>query len=79
MAIGEVLDDELGNPLELSSLQVRDRSEENWLRSVVYDDDNNPVATPDEISWKIFGGGLESLVYDLARFGLGLIDGLNHV
>ncbi|MFK7800761.1 MAG: serine hydrolase [Anaerolineae bacterium] len=73
-SIGDIIEDELAAPFGLGSLQVENRSDGNWQRATLYNDDNAEV-TPDNISWKVLGGGLESSVYDLARLGNKVLNG----
>ncbi len=72
--IADVLDNLLGNGLGLPTLRAENRSEDSDFRSVLYHTDNSP-ATPDNISWKVLGGGIESSSYDLARFAAMLMSG----
>lgn len=48
------------------------------IYSITLDSNNRRVdteVTPDDISWKTLGGGLESSTYDLTRFGMKLLNG----
>lgn len=73
-AIGDVIENELTFGAGLPSLRVEDRSESNYYRTELYNNDNSK-ATPDNISWKVLGGGLEASAYDMVRFGSKLIAG----
>ncbi|MCH2131462.1 MAG: serine hydrolase, partial [Pirellulaceae bacterium] len=73
-AIDDVLYNELGSGLGLTTLKAEDRSVSNEFRTKLYNT-NNTEASPDNISWKILGGGVEASAYDLARFSSMLIGG----
>jgi hypothetical protein len=77
-ATGEPIDDVLfgvlGSGLELPTLKAEDRSVANDFRTTLYNT-NNTEATPDNISWKILGGGVEASAYDLVRFSSMLMGG----
>jgi CubicO group peptidase (beta-lactamase class C family) len=59
---------QITTPFGLDTLRPEDRTTGTVRRTTLYNDDNTE-ATPDQISWKVLGGGLESSVEDLARFG----------
>ncbi|WP_162907936.1 serine hydrolase [Allorhizocola rhizosphaerae] len=65
---------ELTAPFKLGTLRPEDIDDTSVNRSKLYNT-NNSEATPDEISWKVCGGGLESSVSDLADFGRKVLDG----
>jgi CubicO group peptidase (beta-lactamase class C family) len=71
--IAEIVDDELTTPYALNTLRVEDRSIPNAKRATIYNTTNQEV-TADDLSWKVLGGGLESSAYDLARFGIKLLN-----
>jgi CubicO group peptidase (beta-lactamase class C family) len=71
--IGEVFDTYLRDPFSLNSLRPEDRSVPNPFRATLYNSENDEV-TPDNLSWKVLGGGLETSAYDLARLGIGLLN-----
>lgn len=73
-AIDDVLFSELGSGLGLPTLKAEDRSVANEYRTTLYNT-NNTEATPDNISWKILGGGVEASAYDLVRFSSMLMGG----
>jgi hypothetical protein len=67
--------DEISNPNGLSTLRCEDRSTPKYDRSEVYFVDSNgdlQTWTPDNLSWKYAGGGMEASAYDLMRFGVKL-------
>jgi CubicO group peptidase (beta-lactamase class C family) len=66
--VATLVRDEITTPFGLDTLQPEDRTTGTVRRTTLYEDDNDE-ATPDQISWKVLGGGLESSVEDLARFG----------
>lgn len=72
--ISDIIQSQLQVPYNLNSLRPEDRSIRNQNRATLYNLNNNEV-TADDLSWKVLGGGLESSVYDLARFGNRLING----
>lgn len=61
----------------LPTLRVENRQIFNANRSQLYTwkDGGNVEVTPDHISWKVLGGGLEASALDMARFGMKLMDG----
>ncbi|HSR34451.1 MAG TPA: serine hydrolase domain-containing protein, partial [Anaerolineae bacterium] len=71
--IASIVNDYLAAPHNLSTLRVEDRGDANPNRSLLYKDGQE--VTPDDLTWKVLGGGLESSAYDLARFGIMLLDG----
>lgn len=80
--VGELVGDLLAEPHGLATLAAEDRSVNRPERVTLYrlkDPENaasgNLKATPDEISWKVLGGGLECSAIDLLRFGIRLCDG----
>ena len=73
-SISTLIEDELSVPFGLSTLQVEDRDDGDANRTTLYDKNNNEVSA-DNISWKVLGGGLEASAYDLARFGMKMING----
>ncbi len=72
--IGAVLDDHLIDPFGLNTLRLEDRDTPNKFRATLYDTDNDETSA-DDLSWKVLGGGLEASGYDLARFGIKLVNG----
>lgn len=69
--IPQLLQSEITGPLELGSLRVPYATATlpaNADRAVPYND-NGPAGSYTDSSWKILGGGMESHVVDLARFG----------
>jgi CubicO group peptidase (beta-lactamase class C family) len=72
--IGDIVFNEITTPFNLGSLRMEERSIPNPYRATLYTDLTSEV-TPDDQSWKVLGGGLESSPYDLARFGIKLING----
>lgn len=67
----ELLDNEIFRPHGLSSMRVQyasSRLPANGERAVPYTNSNNATNYTNS-SWKVFGGGIESNVVDLARFG----------
>jgi CubicO group peptidase (beta-lactamase class C family) len=71
--ISDIVDDELTTPYSLNTLRVEDRSIPNAKRATLYSTSNEEV-TADDLSWKVLGGGLEASAYDLARFGIKLLN-----
>jgi CubicO group peptidase (beta-lactamase class C family) len=64
----------LTDPFNLDTLRIEGRHQPDPYRSTLYDTDNDEVAA-DDLSWKVLGGGLESSAYDLARFGMQVMQG----
>jgi CubicO group peptidase (beta-lactamase class C family) len=75
--IAEILNDRLSAPFNLPTLQAEDRSIPHAQRATLYQGSNSgPVTvTPDNISWKVLGGGCEVSAFDYARFGMKLVNG----
>lgn len=77
--ISSLILSEITNQYELSTLRPQFTTNQlsaNYERSVAYDDGS--LSSPIEYknnSWKMTGGGLESNVIDLARFGWLVLDG----
>jgi CubicO group peptidase (beta-lactamase class C family) len=71
--IDELVLDELTDPFELGTLRPEDMDDTSVRRTLLYDSANNPITDPDEVSWKVLGGGMESSVRDLASFADELI------
>ncbi|MGW8251992.1 MAG: serine hydrolase, partial [Anaerolineales bacterium] len=72
-SIWSLVDDELRIPYNLNTLRVEDRSVPNAKRATIYSTSNQEVSA-DDLSWKVLGGGLEASAYDLARFGIKLLN-----
>ncbi len=72
-SIRAIVEDELSVPFNLPTLQMEDRSDGDANRTRLYGT-NNAETTPDDISWKVLGGGLEASAYDLVRFGMKILD-----
>jgi CubicO group peptidase (beta-lactamase class C family) len=73
-AIPYILEDYLQSPYNLKTLRAEDRSLLNPKRSLLYKVDDKEAPSND-LSWKVLGGGMESSAYDLARFGVQVMDG----
>jgi CubicO group peptidase (beta-lactamase class C family) len=69
--IGELVDERLTDAHGLRSLGLGDPGAPN--ASLLYDSDTNEEFDPDDLSWKTCGGGLQSSVADMGRFGLRLL------
>ncbi|MEL7512711.1 MAG: serine hydrolase, partial [Cyanobacteria bacterium J06554_3] len=75
----QLLDQELTQGLGLSTLRVENRAQGNANRATLYQTKSNvnqasTAATPDNVSWKQPGGGLEASSVDVARFGQAILD-----
>lgn len=68
--IADIFESEFTQRYGLGTLRPEDRSVSNANRATLYDwtGSFNAVATPDNISWKVLGGGLESTASDYASF-----------
>lgn len=73
-SIATIVDSKITTPFGLSSLNVEDRSVPNAKRATLYNTSNQEVSA-DDLSWKVLGGGLEASAYDLARFGMRILNG----
>ncbi len=81
--IGQLIDEHITQPFGLTSMGMEVRTDGAEHRAPLYDADNNrlkewedgepPEANlrdyVDSNSWSVLGGGIESNVYDLARYG----------
>lgn len=72
--IAQVIDEQITRGLNLPSLQAENRSQPDPFRANIYDNSQTELL-PDNISWKILGGGLEASAYDLAKFSSELMAG----
>ncbi|WJK36419.1 serine hydrolase domain-containing protein [Solwaraspora sp. WMMA2065] len=72
--VGELTESELTAAFNLGTLRPENLSDTSVRRSTFYDGANDEYGG-DEVSWKVLGGGMESSVADLARFGDKLIGG----
>jgi CubicO group peptidase (beta-lactamase class C family) len=80
--VGTLLEEHLAGPCQLATLKIEDRSLDVPERVTLYRladpadaASGNIEVPPDDISWKILGGGLECSALDLIRFGILLGDG----
>ncbi|MGH3737532.1 MAG: serine hydrolase [Micromonosporaceae bacterium] len=73
-SVNTLLANRITTPLGLSTMRTEDQSDTSVRRTSFYATDNTEI-TPGDISWKVLGGGLESSVADLARFGYKVADG----
>lgn len=73
----QILREHLSEPYGIATLRAEDRSQPNANRAMLYTaGGSGPVeASPDNISWKLLGGGCEVSGADYARFGVKLLDG----
>lgn len=73
----EILRDRLAVPHGLPTLRAEDRSVPNANRATLYTGTNSGPQTviPDNISWKLLGGGCELSTVDYARLGAKLLGG----
>jgi len=73
----KMMEEELTNPFDLNTMRCEDLKRNVAERSKIYEvsgssfDDIKPLS----LSWKFGGGGTESSAYDLARFGVKLLNG----
>jgi CubicO group peptidase (beta-lactamase class C family) len=73
-SIGALLKSRISDPFGLPTLRKENRAIDKSLRASIYNVQNEE-ADPDDISWKVLGGGLEASAYDLARFGIKTMNG----
>jgi CubicO group peptidase (beta-lactamase class C family) len=73
--VADLVVDELTDPYDLGTLRPEDMSDTSVRRTTLYTSTNSEYTDPDEVSWKVLGGGLEASARDLASFGDKLIDG----
>jgi CubicO group peptidase (beta-lactamase class C family) len=71
----KIMEEELTNPFDLSTLRCEDLTKTVPERSKIYAVNGSSFTklTPLSLSWKFGGGGTESSAYDLARFGAKLL------
>ncbi len=82
LPIAEVIRQEIAEPADLQTLAAEDRTQLQPLRVTLYRRNtaaangpaNRPVR-PDNLSWKVCGGGLECSAWELLRFGVLLCRG----
>jgi CubicO group peptidase (beta-lactamase class C family) len=74
MLLPDLIRQALVNPYQLGTLQPEDLTASGIRRAKIYKPDNSE-ATPDENTWSILGGGMESSAADLAAFGGKLLAG----
>ncbi|MBW7867656.1 MAG: serine hydrolase [Brumimicrobium sp.] len=78
-SIDKQLRDLISNPYGFPTLNCQKPNSKVDERSALYTyksaDKTFKKATPDDITWKFGGGGMEASVYDLTRFGIAM---LNH-
>lgn len=70
--LSDLIREEITEPLNLTSFRVQfegNRLPANPKRAVPYRGSNNKAMTYENSTWKILGGGLESNVVDLVRYG----------
>lgn len=72
--IADIVVDEITTPFGLATLRPEDLEVPVTDRVTLYATDNQEY-DGDDLSWKVLGGGLESSALDLARLGLGILDG----
>ncbi|MFC0531257.1 serine hydrolase [Phytohabitans kaempferiae] len=75
VGVKDLVRQEISDPLGLETLRQEELGGPPVRRAKIYSGAANAEADPDEITWKTLGGGLESDVRDMARFGTALIDG----
>lgn len=75
--IAQILNQRLSQPFGLPTLQAENRSLPNPQRATLYRGTAGAPETviPDNISWKVLGGGCEVSGYDYVRFGMKLVNG----
>ncbi|GAA4443609.1 serine hydrolase [Phytohabitans houttuyneae] len=66
---------EISYPFGMTTLRQEDPDDTGVRRAKIYKGAANTEVAPDQISWKTLGGGLESNVRDMARFGDAMISG----
>lgn len=73
----KIMEDELTNPFDLTTLRCEDLKRNVEERSKIYSVNGSSFSKiePLSLSWKFGGGGIESSAYDLARFGVKLLNG----
>ncbi|HZM80569.1 MAG TPA: serine hydrolase [Candidatus Limnocylindrales bacterium] len=72
--IKDLVQTKLTNPFGLGTLAAQDLSDTSLRRMTCYTDGDAEVAVENK-DWKVLGGGIDSNVYDLGRFGAKLAAG----
>ena len=77
LSYSAILDQQLAKPFDLGSLRCENLNQLPEERSKIYRYGPSGFVEiiPESLSWKYAGGGTESSVYDLARFGIQLLEG----
>ena len=75
VGVKDLVRQEISEPLGLTTLRQEDNMDLEVRRAKLYDGADNEEVDADETTWKTLGGGLESDVRDLARFGRAVIQG----
>jgi CubicO group peptidase (beta-lactamase class C family) len=75
--VAQILREHLAEPYGISTLRAEDRSQPNANRATLYTAGaSGPVeVVPDNISWKLLGGGCEISNADYTRLGVKLLNG----
>ena len=79
MSYGDLIEQYLNDGLGLSTLRIENRNQSDSNRATLYRTKtsvnfNNTSVTPDNLSWKYPGGGLEASSADVARFGQAILN-----
>ncbi|NRB64151.1 MAG: serine hydrolase [Saprospiraceae bacterium] len=77
MSFNDILREELSSPYQLPTLRCEDHLDLGPKHSKIYErlrDGRFGTLRRKSLSWKYAGGGMECSAYDLARFGMQLVD-----
>ncbi|MDG4824950.1 serine hydrolase [Asanoa sp. WMMD1127] len=73
--VEQLVREEISEPLGLDTLRQEQITDTSVRRATLYTGADNDAADPDETTWKTLGGGVESDIRDLARFGRAVVQG----
>ena len=71
----ELVQQQIAGPLGLTTLRAEEQADTSVRRAKIYAGEDNDEVARDEITGKFLGGGIESDVRDMARFGTGVLEG----
>ncbi|GAB3536237.1 serine hydrolase [Phytohabitans suffuscus] len=73
--VKELVQQEIAGPLGLTTLRAEEAADTSVRRAKIYAGEDNVEVDRDQITGKFLGGGVESSVRDMARFGTAVLEG----
>lgn len=70
-----LLRSEIAGPFGIGTLRQEDRNVSRYERAQIYGSGNHVISNPNDITWKLAGGGCEISTMDLARLGMAVAEG----